>query len=497
MDDTLKAKCARIKALKLPYDSTDDYGFHVCSPLWSSGIDSDSDALQSFGTYSDSDDCVYGDYILDSDEDEYDVYYDPFRYLAGVGVCEDKLGPEQWMFLKDMCMLLRRSRDRAAAIDAPVAECARGSARAAPPASSCKLNPAAAADVPPIEHTRGPSPAVAAPWLPTPAAFARRLGPAPPIPSPAKPLVLPHSSSSSLSRGREAARGWVALPRDVLAAILRKLDHVEILMGFGQVCRSWRHAARGDPALWRRIDMRGHANLHRRVDLCMMAKDAIHLAKGQCEAFWAEYAADDGVLQLLGEQASSLKSLRLISCQDIIGFKEEIKKFPLLEELEISLFTNIGGKHVFQAVGQACPELKHFRFNRYRFINIGNREHSDDSDDDYYYDYDDNNLRYKDDDAMGIACMHGLRALHLFGNSLTNGGLTAILDNCPYLESLDIRHCFNIIMDDTLQAKCARIKTLKLPSDSTDDYDFPVCSPLWSSGIEPDSDAFGSLWYLL
>ncbi|CAL5003510.1 unnamed protein product [Urochloa decumbens] len=265
-------------------------------------------------------------------------------------------------------------------------------------------------------------------------------------------------------------------------------------MGAGQVCRSWRRAAWEDPALWRRIDMRGHADLHRRVDLCGIAKEAIRRAKGKCEAFWAEYAANDDVLQLLGEQAPSLKSLCLISCQDIIRFEEEIKKFPLLEELEISLFTNIRGKHVFQAVGRACWELKHFRFNSYRFVNTGNREYSDDRDDDDCYDYDDNNLRYnKDDDAMGIASMHGLCTLQLFGNSLTSEGLTAILDNCPHLESLDIRHCFNIIMDDFLQAKCARIKTLKLPSDSTDDYGFPVCSPLWSCGIDSDSDAFGSL----
>ncbi|CAO2209880.1 unnamed protein product [Urochloa humidicola] len=490
MDDTLQAKCARIKTLKLPSDSTDGYGFPVCSPLWSSGINSDSDVPGSFGTYSDSDDCIYGDYILDSDE--YDVYWDPFRYLNGVGICEDELGPEQRMFLKGMRELMRRKRDPVAATGEPAVECARCPAMVAPwlppPASfSRKLDPAAAADAPVIKHARGLGPAVAAPWLPPPAAFARRLGSAP-----------PNSSSSRCSRGREAdecqgARGWVALPRDALMAVLRKLDHIEILMGPGQVCHSWRRAARDDPALWCRINMRGHADLHRRVNLCMMAKDAIRLAKGQCEEFWAEYAADDGVLQLLGKQAPSLKSLRLISCQDIIGFEEEIKKFPLLEELEISLFTNIGGKHVFQAVGQACPKLKHFRFNSYRFINIGNREHSDDSDDDDYYDYDDNNLRYKDDDAMGIASMHGLRTLQLFGNSLTNEGLTAILDNCPYLESLDICHCFNIIMDDTLQAKCARIKMLTLPADSTDDYGYPVCCPLWSSGIDSDGDAFGSL----
>ncbi|TKW08502.1 hypothetical protein SEVIR_6G032100v4 [Setaria viridis] len=346
-----------------------------------------------------------------------------------------------------------------------------------PAAFARKLDRAAATDAPPADRARRP--AVAVPWLPPPAAFARSLRPAPPDPTPPEPQT-------------PTPRGWAALPRDALVAVLRKLDHVEILMGAGRVCRSWRRAARDDPALWRRIDMRGHADLHRRVDLCGMARAAIRRAKGRCEAFWAEYAADDDVLQLLGEQAPSLKSLRLISCQDIIGFQEEIKKFPLLEELEISLFTNIGGKHVFEAIGQSCPELKHFRFNSYRFINLGNREYSYDDGDDDYYDYDDNDLKYKDADALGIAYMHGLCTLQLFGNNLTNEGLTAILDNCPHLESLDIRHCFNIIMDDTLQARCARIKTLKLPSDPTDDYGFPVCSPLWSSGIDSDSDALGS-----
>ncbi|CAO2209879.1 unnamed protein product [Urochloa humidicola] len=311
-----------------------------------------------------------------------------------------------------------------AATYAPAVERARAPAVAAPwlppPAAfSRKPDPA---DAPAVEHPTGPTvaDATAPPWLPPPADFARRLNLAPPNPTP----PAEEEEDECLE-----ARGWAALPRDALAAVLRKLDHVEILMGPGQVCRSC-GAARDDPALWRRIDMRGHADLHRRVDLCGMAKDAIRRAKGRCEAFWAEYAADDDVLQLLGEQAPFLKSLRLISCQDIIGFEEEIKKFPLLEELEISLFTNIGGKHVFKDVAQACPELKHFRFNSYRFVNIGNRDHSDDSDDDDY----DNNLRYsKDDDAMGIASMHGLRTLQLFGNILTNEGLTAILDNCPYL----------------------------------------------------------------
>lgn len=71
--------------------------------------------------------------------------------------------------------------------------------------------------------------------------------------------------------------------------------------------------------------------------------------------------------------------------------------------------------------------------------------------------------------AMGIATMAELRTLQLVGNSLTNAGLAAILDGCPLLEAPD--YCFNIRMYNALQAKCSRLKTLRLPKDSIDDDD--------------------------
>ncbi|KAL6843357.1 hypothetical protein ACP4OV_027070 [Aristida adscensionis] len=84
--------------------------------------------------------------------------------------------------------------------------------------------------------------------------------------------------------------------------------------------------------------------------------------------------------------------------------------------------------------------------------------------------------------------MTELRSLQIFGHNLTNEGLTAILDNCPHLESLDIQHCFNIEMDDTMRAKCAGIKTLRLPHDSTDDYEFVVQSPVWTDETQSEDD---------
>ncbi|KQJ95446.1 F-box protein SKIP19 [Brachypodium distachyon] len=103
-------------------------------------------------------------------------------------------------------------------------------------------------------------------------------------------------------RSRKKGRNWADLPLDAIFAILDKLDHVDILMGPGQVCRSWRRAARDEPELWRRIDMRDHADLFNQLNLHGMAQAAVRRSKGRCEAFWGEYAGDDEFLNFLDDQ---------------------------------------------------------------------------------------------------------------------------------------------------------------------------------------------------
>ncbi|KQJ95471.2 hypothetical protein BRADI_3g17399v3 [Brachypodium distachyon] len=332
--------------------------------------------------------------------------------------------------------------------------------------------------------------------LDSPSAVHHNLYPAqrPAVQNPSPPGAQAHramlaSSSSSSSSGRRRgrrgrkgpapatvvapaaveARDWAELPMDILTALLHKLDHIEILMGAGQVCRSWRSAAR---------------------DV------AVRRSAGQCEAFWGEYAADEDLLHFLGDRAPSLKSLCLISCYHVLeGFAEAIKKFPLLEELELSLCPNISGNHVFEVVGIACPQLRRFRLSNQCFFSF------EESEDNYSFEGSED-VYNKDEEAQGIATMHELRSLQLFANNITNAGLTTILDNCPHLESPDIRHCFNVNMEATLLAKCSHIKALRLPYDSTDDYDFQVQAPVWSGydlGIQSDSDEcfYGGPDYIL
>jgi hypothetical protein len=149
--------------------------------------------------------------------------------------------------------------------------------------------------------------------------------------------------------------------------------------------------------------------------------------------------------------SGQVKRLGLVRCYGISdeGLSGVAAKLPLLEELAISYCPL--SKFALKDVGRSCPLLKSLKFN--------SRE-----------------LRYGefDEEALAIAeNMSELRCLQLYGNKLTNDGLQAILDGCPHLESLDLRRCFNVTFAGNLERRCAeQIKDLRLPHDSTDDYEF-------------------------
>ncbi|GJN39454.1 hypothetical protein PR202_gb28575 [Eleusine coracana subsp. coracana] len=192
-----------------------------------------------------------------------------------------------------------------------------------------------------------------------------------------------------------------------------------------------------------------HAELHFEVDLHGMAAAAVRRSAGQCEAFWGEYAGDDRFILYLSERAPMLNSLRFISCYDVCeeAFMEAMRKFPLLEELELSISPNVYGE-AYGVVGESCPHLKRFRLSKNCFISIEGGGFD------------------KNEEARGIAKMHELRSLQLFNCELTDTGLAAILDGCPHLDSLDIRQCFNVTMDAAaIRTKYATITSLKLPHD--------------------------------
>ncbi|XP_059435880.1 putative F-box/LRR-repeat protein 23 [Corylus avellana] len=245
---------------------------------------------------------------------------------------------------------------------------------------------------------------------------------------------------------------WLELPRDVTASILLRLGAVEILTSAQMVCSPWRNLCK-DPSMWRAIDM-GNNNHWNDDELNTICRDAVDRSCGQLVDINLEYFGTDKLLRHIADGSSQLKRLRLVHCYYDIsdeGLSEVAAKLPLLEELAISYCPF--SKEALKAVGRSCPLLKSLKFNN--------------------QDYGLPRIEC-DEEALAIAeNMPRLRHLQLFGNNLTNDGLQAILDGCPHLESFDLRQCFSVKLTGNLERRCAQqIKNLRLPHDSTDDYEF-------------------------
>uniref|UniRef100_M8CM78 F-box domain-containing protein n=1 Tax=Aegilops tauschii TaxID=37682 RepID=M8CM78_AEGTA len=328
-----------------------------------------------------------------------------------------------------------------------------------------------------------------------------------------------------------SARDWSKMPLDALTSVFAKLGAVELLMGAGLVCRSWLYASKA-PELWRAVVMsrppdtpegteaflRAIAKVSSelwpavpitgiddpwramaKVDdsLCAMAKAAVDRSDGRLQKFVArdfgtdellEYIADRSIVRTpplrpkLSGAASvslsfsalllyprkavhlrspSLKSLGLMQCHDISekGFMDSIVKFPQLEELVLIECHNISddqkeNRDVYEAISRACSQLKLFVLAHPGYFLHPNGSYG-----------------FHDGDVLGIATMKQLRHLSLDCVDINNAELVSIIDSCPYLEHLCMRYCYNIVANEALRAKCARIKTLKLRpmSDETAD----------------------------
>ncbi|KAJ8758672.1 hypothetical protein K2173_000393 [Erythroxylum novogranatense] len=251
------------------------------------------------------------------------------------------------------------------------------------------------------------------------------------------------------------SRNWLELPPDVTASILLRLGAIEILTSAQVVCSTWRAICK-EPSMWRSIDMHNLGDLWGMdYDLEKMCRHAVDRSSSGLIDINIEYFGTDDLLHHIFDRSRHLKRLRLVSCYNISdeGLSAVAAKAPLLEELEISYCSF--SKETYEVVGRCCPLLKTFKLNCQGCIFPG-------------VDID------CDEEALAIAGnMPELRHLQIFGNQLTNNGLQAILDGCPHLESLDLRQCFNVTLDGSLSKLCAeRIKDLRRPYDSTDDYPF-------------------------
>ncbi|CAH8327190.1 unnamed protein product [Eruca vesicaria subsp. sativa] len=255
------------------------------------------------------------------------------------------------------------------------------------------------------------------------------------------------SSFSPEMKDREYSN-WSELPSELTSSILQRLDATEILENAQKVCMSWRRVSK-DPSMWRKIVMHNVVDMGYHRDI--MCYHAVDRSQGGLVEIEIWYFCTDSLINYIADSSTSLRSIKLVRCYLVTDeeLTSALVKLPLLEELEVS-YGSLSGQSL-KAAGKSCPNLKTLKLNR-KGIKCPRLS--------------------SDDDALAIAeTIHGLGHLQLFGNNLTDAGLNAILDNCPNLEHLDLRQCFNVNIVGDVEKRCSeRIKVLRRPNDSTHDY---------------------------
>ncbi|XP_004309102.1 PREDICTED: putative F-box/LRR-repeat protein 23 [Fragaria vesca subsp. vesca] len=269
---------------------------------------------------------------------------------------------------------------------------------------------------------------------------------------------------------------WIDLPEEITASILSRLGAIEILVTAVYVCTTWRRICM-DPRNWLTIDMRDDSlygkSSSSRYQMDMLCRKAVDLSCGNLVGISVHNFGSDDLLKHITDSCRGIKRLCFVlSNITTNGLIEAAPKLPLLEELELSHcnyrldippFEHTRHANV-EVIGRCCPRLKSLKLNKYntKWFFLG-----------------------WDGDAHAVAeTMHGLHHLQLFGNKLTSKDLRAILDGCPLLETLDLRHCwhinlgrdrsghFGLELDEELKTRCLDgIKNLRLPHDSKHDYE--------------------------
>lgn len=266
---------------------------------------------------------------------------------------------------------------------------------------------------------------------------------------------------------------WLELPEDVWSLIFSNLYTTHIIENVQNVCMLFRKLCK-QPSLYKIIDMTlPDAYMDLTFDANVMTRFAVDRSSGCLVDIYLESLCDDDTLMYIVERSKNLKHLRLghyINVSDE-GLIEAIKGLPVLEEVEIIICSY--SEDTIEAIGRTCPALKSFSLN-----DVGSKSH-------HYL---------GNEEALAVAkSMPNLRKLQLIGNCMTNHGLKAILDGCPLLESLDLRACFHIDLSGNLGKRCEKIKKLRRPYDSTEDYSHQACtdSEEFPGYNEYDSDGSG------
>ncbi|KAJ4966485.1 hypothetical protein NE237_018334 [Protea cynaroides] len=236
-------------------------------------------------------------------------------------------------------------------------------------------------------------------------------------------------------------RCWDDLIPDALGLIFNNLSLEEKLTVVPRICKSWRKAVIG-PYCWQEIDIEEWSCRRQPEKLDRMLRMLITRSSGSPRKLCVCDLPNDAIFSFIADHAGSLQTLQLPGSKISDSIVEQVAgRLSAITFLDLSYCVKIGAR-ALEAFGKNCKFLVYLR----RMM------HPSDVVD----------MVPKDDEAHAIATtMPKLKHLEIAYMPITTEGVLDILSGCRKLESLDVRGCFDVKLDEKfLDEKYSGLKVL-------------------------------------
>lgn len=265
-------------------------------------------------------------------------------------------------------------------------------------------------------------------------------------------------------------RPWEELIPDALGQIFCNLSLKEILTVVPRVCKSWGKVVNG-PYCWQEIDIEKWSNLSEPPIIDRMVRVLIPRSCGALRKLCVSEVQSDTFI-FIGENARALKTLRLPRSDINDTIVEQVApNLSSLTSLDLSCCRKLGAQ-TLESIGKHCKSLTRLRWNMHPISINGEISQAD--------------------EAHAIAkYMPNLKQLEIAYMLIDTSNVLEILSNCPFLERLDLRGCWNVTLaEEFVKEKFPKLEILGPEVHVMDHYE--VCSDFSESFY--DSDSFDGIW---
>ncbi|WOH02609.1 hypothetical protein DCAR_0521998 [Daucus carota subsp. sativus] len=237
-------------------------------------------------------------------------------------------------------------------------------------------------------------------------------------------------------------RGWDGLIPDVLGSIFSKLSLEDVLTVVPSVCKSWHKVVMG-PYCWQSIDIEQWSDQQSHLDrIERMLRMLITRSNGSMTKLSVSRLQYDHLFSFIADNSRSLQILRLTRSKISDSIVEQLAdRLSGLTFLDLSYCDKIGAR-ALEAIGKQCKFLGGLCLNMHPIDVLGKPSQKD--------------------EARAIATtMTKLKHLELTYIHLDTTNVVEIISNCPNLEFIDLRGCWDVDLDNSwLKDEFSKLKVL-------------------------------------